>query len=92
MLGKLSIKPKYTDYSFCETAHATGSSPWHIRKLTSAGKKLGGGADTPALCGRKVAWDIKANINEFAIKYACAHCQDAFKEIKHDDKRVASES
>ena len=36
-------------YSFCESV--TGIGPRHIRKLTSVGRKLGGGIDTPSLCG-----------------------------------------
>jgi hypothetical protein len=37
-------------YAFCESV--TGIGPWHIRKLGPAGLKLGGGIDTPSLCGR----------------------------------------
>jgi hypothetical protein len=48
-------------YSYCEPVTATGTSPWHIRRLTEAGRKLGGGADTPALCGREVSWDLGGN-------------------------------
>lgn len=40
----------FEDHSFCESIHASSSSPWHIRKLTSKGRKLGGGIDTPTLC------------------------------------------
>lgn len=47
-------------YSYCETVTAGPLSPWHIRRLTEAGRKPSGGADTPALCGREVAWDIPA--------------------------------
>lgn len=49
------------DYSYCESVTATGTSPWHIRRLTEIGRKLGGGADTPALCGREVSWDLGGN-------------------------------
>jgi hypothetical protein len=48
------------EYSFCETATAGAKTPWHIRVLTAKGRKLGGGADTPALCGREVSWDLNA--------------------------------
>ena len=37
-------------YSFCESV--TGIGPWHIRQLSPAGKKTGGGIDSPSLCGR----------------------------------------
>lgn len=53
------------DYSFCETIAATG--PWHIRKLSAAGKKLGGGADTKTLCGLEAAWDINCEISDVSL-------------------------
>lgn len=39
-------------YAFCELVFATSLRPWCIRKLGKAGLKLGGGIDTPSLCGR----------------------------------------
>lgn len=42
----------FKGYSFCESSAAGSLSPWHIRKLGAAGVKLGGGIDTPSLCGR----------------------------------------
>lgn len=53
------------DYSFCETVTAGPLSKWHIRPLTKVGKKLGGGADTPALCGRTVSWDLNPPVAQF---------------------------
>lgn len=47
-------------YSECERATATPTSPIHVRRLTATGLHTGGGADTAALCGAKVAWDISA--------------------------------
>jgi hypothetical protein len=35
------------EYAFCESALASSLSPWHIRKLSGVGRKLGGGIDTP---------------------------------------------
>lgn len=72
-----------SNFSFCESVHATGRSLWHIRRLTEVGRKLGGGADTPALCGRVVAWDINVDITQFHLnKNTCKACSDAlFKEI-----------
>lgn len=35
-----------TEYTFCEPVTASGFGRWHIRPLTSAGRKLGGGVDT----------------------------------------------
>lgn len=65
------------DYAFCETITAGGASPWHIRKLSDRGPKYSGGADTPALCGREVAWDLRANITPFRIARCCRKCAAA---------------
>jgi len=62
------------ELSFCESTHASGTSPWHIRELTDQGRKLGGGADTKALCGREVAWDIEAEITHRGLDGACQRC------------------
>jgi hypothetical protein len=70
-------------YSYCETVTASGATPWHIRKLTSVGRKLGGGADTPALCGRKVAWDLEVPVLTSSKTFrdtACKKCVEAFGE------------
>ena len=68
----------YDQYSVCEPETAGGASPWHIRKLTAAGRKLGGGADTKALCGRKVSWDINTPVHKDAVRLACALCVAEF--------------
>lgn len=60
------------DYSFCESVYATGRSPWHIRRLTAVGKKLGGGVDLESLCGRIMCWDIEAN--ECVMSCVCEEC------------------
>jgi len=48
-------------YAFCESIHAGSNSLWHIRKYEGA-LKLGGGIDTPSLCGHVKpevgGWDI----------------------------------
>jgi len=67
-------EPDRPEYSFCETVTATATSPWHIRKLTEKGKKLGGGADSLALCGIMVSWDLKTDIDEIHLKHACKKC------------------
>lgn len=46
-------------FAYCEAVTATPWSPNHIRKITSAGLKTGGGADTDALCGRALGWDLR---------------------------------
>jgi hypothetical protein len=66
------------EYSLCETAHAAPQAPWHIRRLTLAGKKLGGGADTDALCGRKVAWDLNVPMSTHHLtQNTCWKCLEA---------------
>lgn len=73
------------DFSFCETVTASGTTPWHIRRLTQAGQFLGGGADTLALCGRSVSWDIRIPIkpDHLHAKMVCLACRERFAEIFH---------
>jgi len=74
---------KYEGYSFCESVTAGPLSVWHIRKLTSVGRKLGGGVDTPSLCGHvktHFGWDLEVRITEFHLeKNTCPTCADALK-------------
>jgi hypothetical protein len=72
-------KSKPPTHSFCETVTASSRSKWHIRPLTKVGKKLGGGADTQALCGRVVAWDLATDVHETHFGYACLECVQAYK-------------
>jgi hypothetical protein len=67
------------EYSFCEAATAGSISRWHIRPLTSIGKKLGGGADTLALCGRQVSWDVNCNVHPAALEGACPACAEIYR-------------
>lgn len=68
-------------FSFCESVYAGPRSPWHIRKLTEVGRKLGGGIDTPSLCERvKQGWDLEVEINEFHLERNT--CQDCLKEYR----------
>jgi hypothetical protein len=46
-----------TRYALCQSDSGTKTSPFHIRSITGAGFKTGGGADTVAVCGAKVDWD-----------------------------------
>lgn len=66
--------PEVGKYSFCESMYATGSSPWHVRLLTEKGRKLGGGADTSALCGRQVAWDLSVELTQHHLTHCCRSC------------------
>ena len=63
-----------TKYAYCETIAAY---VWHIRPLTKVGLKLGGGADTPALCGAKVLWDLSLKVDptEPSFRTVCEKCR-----------------
>lgn len=65
-------------FSFCESMYACSLSPWHIRKLTKKGLKLGGGADTKSLCNRDVAWDLKVDITPHHLTHCCQKCAQIF--------------
>ncbi len=66
-------------YSFCETIAAY---VWHIRPLTDAGKKLGGGADTLTLCGLKAAWDINTPVNvSIPLDGICFKCRQVYRRV-----------
>jgi hypothetical protein len=69
-----------TKYAYCETISAY---VWHIRPLTKAGLKLGGGADTPALCGAKVLWDIQCSVDPIAPAWdtVCPICQKRYLSV-----------
>ena len=69
-------------FSFCESTAAGPLSPWHIRELTSVGRKLGGGIDTLSLCGRvKTGWDLEVEITPFHLeKNTCKDCLKQYRE------------
>lgn len=46
-------------YALCERVTASPTSPQHIRLLPTGEVFPSGGADGPALCGAKVAWDTR---------------------------------
>lgn len=76
------------EYSYCETVTAGSASPWHIRKLSAAGRKLGGGADALALCGIKVAWDMNVDpIDGRYVNGVCAKCEQAYQEESANDTK-----
>lgn len=79
-----------TEYSYMEFEWATGTT-WHIRKLSDKGKFMGGGADTPSLCGTKHrGWDVNHAPPEVAHKpdFVCLGCWTEFleRECLHTDK------
>jgi hypothetical protein len=65
-------------YSFCESVFASGYSLWHIRELTDSGQFLGGGIDTPSLCGHVKAdggWDLAVDLTDFHLENnTCKQC------------------
>lgn len=72
-------------HSFCEPVTASPRSRWHIRQLTSAGRKTTGGVDTKSLCGREMAWDLsnpvaQEGLESKIIDYICLECQERYKE------------
>lgn len=71
------------EFSFCESVTASSISPWHLRKLTKVGRKLGGGIDTPSLCERvKQGWDLEVEITEFHLeKNTCRDCLRAYRGV-----------
>jgi hypothetical protein len=77
-------------YAFCEPVFATSLRPWCIRKLGKAGLKLGGGIDTPSLCGRvqpsctsggkgSGGWDNSVRIMPQHLTHCCATCRAIYK-------------
>jgi hypothetical protein len=77
---KKEIISSLPQFSFCESITANAVSPWHIRKLSENGLKLGGGCDTVALCGRVVAWDLRTSLNETYLSHCCQICAKLFGE------------
>jgi hypothetical protein len=75
--------------SFCESVYAGPLSRWHLRKLTEKGKKLGGGVDTPSLCGHVKppnGWDLEVTITKFHLeKNTCTKCLEIFKTEQKND-------
>jgi hypothetical protein len=68
-------------YAFCEYVTAGPNSPWHIRQLSSVGKKCGGGADTASFCGKRVSWDLKVDISEHHLSHSCTECVRIYREL-----------
>lgn len=76
-------------YVFCETAMAGPRSKWHIRQLTEQGLKPSGGADTPSLCGRDVAWDLEVDLTIHHLQNsACLKCAEKYWGVEGDRVRL----
>jgi hypothetical protein len=73
--GKKKAPAATTDLSYCESVWAGPTSPNHIRVFAEQGLMAGGGANTPALCGSEVSWDLRAitNLAELEQRIANAH-------------------
>ncbi len=72
-------------YSFCENIHATSYSKWHIRRLTTRKFKFAGGADTPALCGRVVSWDLDVKLDSHHLAHnSCSRCAEEYGKLKKE--------
>lgn len=77
------------DYAFCEPVHASSKAIWHIRELTEVGRKLGGGADTPSLCGLEVARDLPVPVSELMAEIGgCKKCLKLYREVLKKRKGV----
>lgn len=85
MLENLGKQLPKREFAFCESIHATSTSPWHIRKLTDQGLKLSGGADTKALCGREVSWDVNCEIEPLLLVHpdVCGKCVAEYGKTKN---------
>jgi len=85
MLKNLAKHLPKREFAFCESVTATSTSPWHIRKLTDQGLKTGGGADTKALCGREVSWDVNCEICPVLLIQpdVCGKCVTEYGEKKN---------
>ena len=64
----------------CETVTAGPRTQMHVRELGLSGPKLSGGADTPALCGMAVAWDVR-EVEEMddGTTFTCTKCMAVMK-------------
>lgn len=74
------------DYAYCETITAGSTTPWHVRELTAKGKRLSGGADTRALCGRQVSWDLNIDMEpNGADRRCCKLCLEILQQREATD-------
>lgn len=58
------------EYAFCEPVTATTSSFEHIREVPEKIRRLGGGIEGKALCGRDMTrgWDNMAQVTEHSVR------------------------
>lgn len=63
--------------SYCESVSASGNSKWHLRNTISGDRMLGGGINTPSLCGfvrPPYGWDLVTLVSTMHDKHTCKHC------------------
>lgn len=76
-----------TQYYFCETVTARPLGPWHIRPAGNKGRCPGGGADTEALCGLEMAWDLEVDITPHHLNHsACTRCRELYENEGLDER------
>lgn len=77
--------PLNDQYSFCEPVWVGSAARWCVRPLTDRGRKLGGGVDTPSLCGRVDpakggGWDLSYECQvSLDHPHMCLRCRDELK-------------
>jgi hypothetical protein len=70
-------------YSYCRE-NREPLTGYHIRKLGPSGKKFDQPADTLALCGRRVEYDLNMDITESTLKMEndgyrlCGACKEEY--------------
>jgi hypothetical protein len=80
------LKPdEQVKFAFCESVHAGGGSPWHIRPIKTI-LKPGGGIDTSSFCGHVRpnvgGWDILVRITGHHLTHACPACVAEYQKVK----------
>jgi len=77
---KKIIKVKIPYWSFVDNG-VTLTNHYHIRQLSSVGYKLGGGVDTPTLCGihQGTYFDVKTPVIEVNLSQACKNCVKEYR-------------
>lgn len=59
----------------------------HIRNLTETGPHYGGGADTHALCGAPVKWDMKIPVSAATCKGCLRILKGCLRILKEHQER-----
>ena len=77
--SSINVKPQwvFVDNGFTMTGH------YHIRLLSEVGLKLGGGIDTPTLCGitNRLYSDRELPLTDAFLQDACKACVSKYREV-----------